>query len=320
MTDADYKSTAVCILGMHRSGTSSVTRAVNLLGVYLGEDAQVQHTGSDNPEGFWEHREILDLQVKLLARLNRGWDASAPLPTGWQESAAVRPFVERLRRVITADFGEHPVWGWKDPRTCLLLPVWRKLLGELNTGLTGIFVVRNPVEVASSLIRREPIPFERALAIWFNYCAAAVRDGTGLPLAFLSYDKFLTSWEPELRRCTSALGLEWPKDPERLRENIQSFLKADLRHNKSEPELSPETPAPVRELYRMLIEACGQSTARHDALHEMASRLYADYGNGKSPGEFGTFASEESSRRPSWRQRTWQRWQRSIRKRIGARP
>jgi hypothetical protein len=304
---------------MHRSGTSSVARALNLLGVYLGEDSKVQHRGTDNPEGFWEHREILDLQVKLLARLNRAWDTTAPLPVGWRESAAVRPFAEQLKRVIATDFGDHPVWGWKDPRTCLLLPLWREVLRGPQTRLVGLFVVRNPVDVANSLIRREPIPFAQALAIWFNYCAAALSDGAGLPLAFLSYDKFLTSWEPELRRCVAALGLEWPKDLERLRADMQSFLQTDLRHNKSENELSPETPAPVRELYGRLVEACSQSTAQHEALHKTASRLYAEYSDGRSTGGFGAFANAESSRRPSWWQRTRTRWKKSLRKRIGSR-
>ncbi len=318
MTEVDYKSTAVCILGMHRSGTSSVARALNLAGVYLGNDDQIRHSGSDNPEGFWEHRRILNLQANLLTALGRSWDTTAPLPTGWSDSETVRPFRKELRQVASLDFKDQSVWGWKDPRTCLLLPLWRGLLNELNAQLACVFVIRNPIDVANSLIRREPIPFDRALAIWFNYCAAALRDGTGLPMVFLSYEKFLASWEPELQRCITALGLEWPRDPAGLRQNMDSFLQTNLRHNKSDTDRLAGTPAPVQQLYRALAEACGQATARHDALHEMATRLYADYGAGKLPEDFGAFASELSDAKPSYWQRTRQRWQRSFKKRFGS--
>ena len=59
---ADCKPRTICILGMHRSGTSTVARAVNLLGVSLGEDAKMMPPSPDNPEGYWEHVEINDFQ------------------------------------------------------------------------------------------------------------------------------------------------------------------------------------------------------------------------------------------------------------------
>ena len=330
-TQADYKSTAVCILGMHRSGTSSVARAMNLLGVYLGEEAMVKGTGSDNPEGFWEHREILDLQTDLLQRLKRSWNTAAPLPVGWQQSDVVRPFKDKLSRIVTDNFGQHTLWGWKDPRTCLLLPLWRDLLDELKTKLLCLFVVRNPIDVANSLSKREPIPFGQALGIWFNYCIAALKDGAGLPMVFLSYDKFLESWEPELRRCATALGLDWPKDPQRFQESVLAFLRPDLHHNKSKADLLQQAPQPVQELYRGLIEASAEPTTQHDRLRELVDRLYPDFhayasaahgGAGKRvagvmPERFKDFVLDSSEGRPPYLQRTWRRWQRSFRKRFG---
>jgi hypothetical protein len=330
VTEADYKSTAVCILGMHRSGTSSVARAMNLLGVYLGEEAKVKGTGSDNPEGFWEHREILDLQTDLLKRLNRSWNTAAPLPAGWQESDVVRPFKEKLSRIIVDNFSQQAVWGWKDPRTCLLLPLWRDLLGGLKTKLLCLFVVRNPIDVASSLSKREPISFGRALGIWFNYCIVALKDGAGLPTVFLSYDQFLASWEPELRRCTAALGLDWPKDEQRFRESMLTFLRPDLHHNKSTDDLLQQAPQPVQELYRGLIEAGKEPTTHHDRLQEMVDRLYADFhayasasqgsrsrpAVGVLPERFKDFVMDSAEGRPPYLQRTWRRWQRSFRKRF----
>jgi hypothetical protein len=52
---------AICILGMHRSGTSVTARAINLLGAYLGEEKDLMPHNPYNPEGFWERQDIYDL-------------------------------------------------------------------------------------------------------------------------------------------------------------------------------------------------------------------------------------------------------------------
>ncbi len=62
------KARAICILGMHRSGTSTVARTINLLGAYLGEDEKMMPPSPNNPEGYWEHMELFNLHVRLLQR------------------------------------------------------------------------------------------------------------------------------------------------------------------------------------------------------------------------------------------------------------
>ena len=65
--------TIVCILGMHRSGTSLLAR-INLLGVYLGPPNRLMPAAPENPKGFWEYQPIMELNNEILARL--GGDAS----------------------------------------------------------------------------------------------------------------------------------------------------------------------------------------------------------------------------------------------------
>ena len=135
---------------MHRSGTSTVARAINLLGVPLGDEAKMMPASADNTEGYWEHLEIYDLQNRLMARLERGWDTAGPLPVGWLQSEIVQPFKVELARIVAANFGGLPLWAWKEPQTCLLLPLWREVLEKADTKLSCLFVVRSPVDVAGS--------------------------------------------------------------------------------------------------------------------------------------------------------------------------
>ena len=67
---------AVLILGMHRSGTSAVTRVLNLLGVELG--SHLMQPGKDNPSGFWEHQDVVAIHERLLEGLDMAWDDPRP--------------------------------------------------------------------------------------------------------------------------------------------------------------------------------------------------------------------------------------------------
>ena len=80
MIENVVKKRAICIIGMHRSGTSTITRGLNLLGAYLGEEKDLMKPLPENPEGFWERLDIYYLQNRLLAMMKREWDATAPLP------------------------------------------------------------------------------------------------------------------------------------------------------------------------------------------------------------------------------------------------
>ena len=59
------------------------------------------------------------------------------------------------RRTFRAVYGEAREWLWKDPRTTLLLPFWRRAL-RFDPVVVGIF--RDPVEVAGSLAARDGFP------------------------------------------------------------------------------------------------------------------------------------------------------------------
>jgi hypothetical protein len=264
---------------MHRSGTSTIARAINLMGVYLGDESKLMPATQANAEGYWEHLEIYDLQRRLLERMGWDWDVSEPLPEGWAKSAAVQPYKDELAQIIEINFGSRPLWAWKEPRSCLLLPLWREVLNQAETKLSCLFVVRNPVEVASSVMRRDGVSFNKALGIWFHYNIVALKDAAGLPISFLSYEHLLENWEPELRRCAAALGLAWPMDEAKFRAAMRAFIQPGLRHNRAGADRLQTLPAPVRELYQLLLDA--SSLPIHDNRFEekinQLSQEFHDY-------------------------------------------
>lgn len=277
MKEVERKPRAICILGVHRSGTSTVTRAVNLLGAYLGQNADLMPPTLDNPEGYWERLDIHRFHERLLKKLGRTWSTAAPLPDQWQLAEEIRPYREELKALVRANFTGHPLWAWKDPRTCILLPLWRAVLEELGIELSCVFVVRNPLDVANSLRTRDRIPLHQAFGLWFNQNLAALKDAADLPTVFLAYDQFLESWETELRRCAVALALEWPADDQPLKQVMGSFIRPELRHNKSSPERLQGASRPIQTLYAVLSEAIEHPTAPEDRLRDTVTKLFGDF-------------------------------------------
>lgn len=261
---------------MHRSGTSAVARAINLLGVYMGEDSKMMPPGADNPGGFWEHLEIHDLQLRLMSTLQQDWDIVEPLPARWQSSEAIRGFKEELTQLVSDNFNGRALWGWKEPRSCLLLPLWREVLAEMETDLSCLFVVRSPVEVANSLMRRDAIPFDRAVGIWFHYNLMALKESVGLPTVFVSYDHLLSNWESEMHRCAEALQLDVP-DTNEYREEMSSFLNKSWRHHSSSADQLEKLPEPVRKLYEVLLEASSQPSIYDNQHEETIHQLGEDF-------------------------------------------
>jgi hypothetical protein len=316
----ENQSRAVCILGMHRSGTSTIARAVNLLGVYLGEEKDLGTANEDNPEGYWERPDVTRLHGRLLAEFGRNWDSTAPLPEDWSRSDKLVPYKAELKSLIIANFGQHSLWAWKDPRTCLFLPLWREVLDELGVKLLCVFAVRSPLDVANSLKRRDAMRLGKAFGLWFNYNISALQAIGGVPTAFLGYDSLIESWEPELRKCALILGISWPKDEQRLNEAMRAFIRPKLRHSQTGMEELEGAPHPIRELYGILIDNLDSKSRPTDGFNGTATNLCKDFHAYASFFEAGLDnPSIKQVSRPPYVQRTLWRWKRSIRKRLPGR-
>jgi hypothetical protein len=68
---------AVLVVGMHRSGTSVLTRGLKTIGVELGD--HLSSSAEDNLRGFWEDKDVLALNEKILRIIGRRWDSVRPV-------------------------------------------------------------------------------------------------------------------------------------------------------------------------------------------------------------------------------------------------
>src|SRR5688572_30503324 len=111
----------VCIGGMHRSGTSMVTRLLQGCGLYLGRERDLMPAGPGNADGYMENLKFVEINNEILAKLGSWWGNPPPVPAGWVEGEESRSTRAKSRALLQEFEGREP-WGWKDPRNCVTLP------------------------------------------------------------------------------------------------------------------------------------------------------------------------------------------------------
>ncbi len=223
-------ATGVFILGMHRSGTSALTRTLNLLGVDLGTN--LMGAAADNNEaGFWEHQDVVDTHERLLGDMGYAWDDARALPKAWETGTAAAYARGSLVEVLRKEFETSKLWGVKDPRQCRLVPLWMAAASELGVRPAFVIMLRNPLEIARSLSRRDGLPAGRALLLWMRYTLEAERETRGENRCFVDYDGLMQDWRATAGTIETALHLGLTLDDAESAAAIDSFVSPRLRHH-----------------------------------------------------------------------------------------
>lgn len=179
-SDTHQSLSPIIVLGMHRSGTSYLASVVGAIGVNIG--TSLLEAAPDNPRGYFEDKDFVEFQADVLTRVLPAQGAGSSLGNILaRDIDRIEPTSEeraRAERLTTGREGQR-FWGWKDPRTCLLLDFWL----ERYPRATLIAVYRHPLEVYSSIIRRQKLQVigDEALIIdsWTAYNRAIARVWAG---------------------------------------------------------------------------------------------------------------------------------------------
>ncbi len=215
---------AVCISGMHRSGTSMVTNLLHLCGLYLGQEHDLMSPASDNPDGFRENLKFVEINEEILNEFGGGWDYPPPLPNGWHEEKEIL----RLRakaKTILQEFVGHEPWGWKDPRNSLTLPFWMALIPDIKS----VVCLRNPLEVALSLHKRNGVSYAFGLTLWKTYYQRILNSTSAEDRIITHYDVYFHDPRAELSRVLDFLNVS--VSPEAI-DRCLSTAAIELRHNR----------------------------------------------------------------------------------------
>jgi hypothetical protein len=139
--------TAVCIAGMHRSGTSLTASWLERCGLSI-HDGNPIGAAHGNPKGHFEDGDFVYFHVDAIDRQEpqaEGWRVTHDRP--FEFSSDERTVAESL---IARRATKFERWGWKDPRSTLFLDEWKAILPDLKV----VLVWRPASDVVSSLWKR----------------------------------------------------------------------------------------------------------------------------------------------------------------------
>ena len=155
----------------------------------------------DNPDGFWENVRFVGLNERLLAELGGAWDLP-PAITGNFRSIQFDSLRQEAHTLF-ASFASGAAWGWKDPRNCLTLSFWK----DVQPGLKTVAIVRNPLEMAYSLRRRNGTSLAFGIRLWEIYMRRLLAATQPDERLVTNYDALIGNSIEELQRITAFIGL-----------------------------------------------------------------------------------------------------------------
>ncbi len=226
--NATVPRTAIVVLGVYRSGTSAIARVLNLCGAALPARLMAPRLAV-NPTGFWEAEAINDLDARFLYRLGADWNSlDVTLP---DHGVLVDELLADIADLLPAEFGEAPTILLKDPRICVLAPLWDRALRASGYRPVYVVPVRNPLEVARSLDARGDMPVRQGLALWHAYSsrAEAFLAQTDAPRIHVRYADVLDDWRASVAAIDRVLALDL--DTTSNAAEIDRFLAAGRRHH-----------------------------------------------------------------------------------------
>lgn len=191
------------VLGMHKSGTTLVSQILHHSGISMGEIAEGVSYDHGNK---YEDQESLAINLELI----RAPDYEIlyiPPPEPLEVTEEQRA---RMRRFVAARSARHADWGFKDPRTTLVYPLWERELPEHRI----IAVWRSPEEIwprfrapGLKFLHQEPKRAWNYVIRWCEHNERIVRtlEGTSRDWLLINYREFMTG-ERDFRRLQDFVG------------------------------------------------------------------------------------------------------------------
>jgi hypothetical protein len=248
---------AYVVVGMHRSGTSAMTRTLSLLGARLPK--RMFEPQEDNKAGFWEASPVALLNDEILETLDSEWDDVFSFRPKTYLSNFDRVYLGRAVELLEQEFDGSELIVLKDPRISVLTTFWARALGEAGYKTHYVVMVRNPLEVAESLRVRNGFPREKSFLLWSSYMIAIDRDTRCAPRTFVSYDQLMNDWRSIGRRIETDARLPFPRQTAAAAIEIDRFLDPRMRHHTATPQdlfARADVPEQVKALYRIFSQAC----------------------------------------------------------------
>ncbi len=219
----------VVILGMHRSGTSLLTKGIAEMGYFVNNSMPISE---GNKKGYFEDNEIVNLNDKILDALSIKWRTvdityinrcKTFLPILEEE------FFNEAVDVLKKYYEKNIKCVLKDPRISILMPFWEKVFNYLDIKYKYILSVRNPKEVSKSLVARGNCSYEYGLNLWLYYNVLILKN-LEKDIKIVHYENLIQNPKKVLNDLCEYLKVDKDLVKENIDRYANEFVEKDLRH------------------------------------------------------------------------------------------
>lgn len=275
----------VLVLGMHRSGTSVLTKVISLLGADLPSHLMAANSG--NEMGYWESQDLANIHDRILSLFGSRWDDPLPIDLDKLPAETIDYAKTLLAEYIVRDFSASQCFVVKDPRICLLIPLWLDVLDSLNVQIKIVLPFRHPLEVARSLQKRDGGGLlQKSFLLWLRYVLTAERQTRGLKRCFVGYSHLLANYQEVIGAIAKQCQIDWIMAPD-TDAQIAEFIDGQYYHQRiTEADVNDAGISGwVLQVYGILQEWSGTSgdgqalQDKLDAINEALAQADKLYGN-----------------------------------------
>ena len=224
------EKTLIMILGMHRSGTSAITKGLETLSVSLSENLLLEN--ESNNKGHWEDLDVLSINEKLLHYAGLEWYSPIPFPIDKLDEPFCQALADEAASLLKKKISKHTLWGFKDPRSSRLLPFWLGVFKRADIKPKFILAIRNPLDVALSLKKRNEFDFLHSYYLWLLHILPNLEFLVEFDYAIVDFSSLLEMPEQSIRYIAERLKLN--VNDNLLSKFSESYLDSSLCHNSSD--------------------------------------------------------------------------------------
>ncbi|RWC32687.1 MAG: hypothetical protein EOS27_06235 [Mesorhizobium sp.] len=226
---APVQRTCIMVLGMHRSGTSALARAISLLGADLPKN--MLGANPTNETGHWEPLRLMELHDRMLAEAGSRWDDWRPFEPADLGTSRLRFYEAEIERLIDEEYGSAPLFVLKDPRISRFVPLYADIMKRMRVDVRYVLIERNPLAVIASLAKRDRFTMCFSGLVWLRHGLEAEHATRGRPRVFLSYEDMLNNWRNGIEAITSALGINWPHSEMEWQTALSNHFSENHQHH-----------------------------------------------------------------------------------------
>jgi len=214
----------IVVVGMHRSGTSATAGVVEILGGKVGNKMVPTKF---NPKGYFENRDFYRVNDKILASHKASWDNVHRLTTEKILNTA-GVLKEELKVLLMKNIRQHSPFLLKDPRICVLYPLYREIIDQEGVTAYHIQVSREKKEIIKSIMNRDKFKVNKIQTMIDDHYRLLEENISKHVLYHFTFDELLQQPEKVVKNIVEYIPIlsDTNKIPA-----VLSFLDKKLKHH-----------------------------------------------------------------------------------------